>query len=146
MLGRPELAADPRFGTLAARRAAVLEIDELIGAWTADLDRFEVADRCQAAGVPAGAMLTSRDFMENEHLLARGFPVPVEQPAVGTVLLEGPAFFGPAIAPPVEAPAPWLGEHTEEICTDLLGLDPSEVQRLIEAGVLEITPLDKRPG
>jgi crotonobetainyl-CoA:carnitine CoA-transferase CaiB-like acyl-CoA transferase len=146
VIGRPEMADDPRFVTVEARRAAVAELDELIGAWTADLDRFQVADRCQAAGVPAGAMLTSRDLMDNEHLVARGFPVPVEQPAVGTIMLEGPAFFGPAIAPPVEEPAPWLGEHTEEICTSLLGLDPAEVQRLIEAGVLEITPLDKRPG
>jgi len=146
LIGSPELAGDPRFATLDARRANVDEIDALVGAWTAGIDRFEVADRCQAAGVPAGAMLHSRDITQNEHLLARGFPVPVDQPAVGTILFEGPAFFGTAMAPPVEAPAPWLGEHTEVICTELLGLDPAEVQRLIEAGVLEITPLDKRPG
>ena len=78
--------------------------------------------------------------------IARGFPVPVEQPAVGTILFEGPAFFGTAMAPPVEAPAPWLGEHTEAIATELLGLDEAEVERLIGAGVLEITPLDTRPG
>jgi benzylsuccinate CoA-transferase BbsF subunit len=146
LLGSPELADDPRFITLDARRANVDEIDALVGAWTAGIDRFEVADRCQAVGVPAGAMLHSRDITENEHLRARGFPVPVDQPAVGTILFEGPAFFGTAMAPPVEEPAPWLGEHTEVICTELLGLDPAEVQRLIEAGVLEITPLDKRPG
>jgi crotonobetainyl-CoA:carnitine CoA-transferase CaiB-like acyl-CoA transferase len=146
LIGSPELADDPRFATLEARRANVAEIDGLVGAWTAGLDRFEVADRCQAVGVPAGPMLHSRDLATNEHLVARGFPVPVDQPAVGTILFEGPGFFGPAIAPPVEEPAPWLGEHTEVICTELLGLDEAEVQRLIEAGVLEITPLDKRPG
>ena len=122
------------------------EVDGLVGSWTGGLDRFEVADRCQAAGVPAGAMLHSRDLASNEHLVARGFPVPVDQPAVGTILFEGPAFFGPAIAPPVEEPAPWLGEHTEEIGIELLGLDPAEVQRLIEAGVLEITPARQAPG
>jgi crotonobetainyl-CoA:carnitine CoA-transferase CaiB-like acyl-CoA transferase len=146
LLGKPELADDLRFATLDARRAAVDEVDGLVGSWTGGLDRFEAADRCQAAGVPAGAMLHSRDLASNEHLVARGFPVPVDQPAVGTILFEGPAFFGPAIAPPVEEPAPWLGEHTEEIAIELLGLDPAEVQRLIDAGVLEITPLDKRPG
>jgi crotonobetainyl-CoA:carnitine CoA-transferase CaiB-like acyl-CoA transferase len=146
LIGAPELADDPRFATLDARRANVVEIDALVGGWTADIDRFEVADRCQAVGVPAGAMLHSRDLLTNEHLVARGFPVSVEQPAVDGLVLEGPGFFGTAIASPVEERAPWLGEHTEEIATDLLGLDPAEVQRLIEAGVLEITPLDKRPG
>ncbi len=146
VMGRPELADDPRFATLEGRRANVAELDALVGKWTAGLDRFEVADRCQAAGVPAGAMLHSRDLATNEHLVARGFPVPVDQPAVGTILLEGPAFFGPAIAPPVEAPAPWLGEHTEVVCTELLGMDRAEVQRLVDAGVLEITPVDQRPG
>ena len=43
-------------------------------------------------------MLHSRDLASNEHLVARGFPVPVDQPAVGTILFEGPAFSGPALA------------------------------------------------
>ena len=38
------------------------------------------------------------------------------------------------------------GGAPEVIATELLGLDEAEVQRLIAAGVLEITPLDKRPG
>jgi crotonobetainyl-CoA:carnitine CoA-transferase CaiB-like acyl-CoA transferase len=146
LIGGSELADDPRFATVEARRAAVPELDDLVSGWTAWLDRFDVADRCQAVGVPAGAMLHSRDLATNEHLVARGFPVPVEQEGVGTILMEGPAFTGTAIADPVEVGAPWLGEHTEVVATELLGIDPDEVQRLIGAGVLEITPLDKRPG
>jgi crotonobetainyl-CoA:carnitine CoA-transferase CaiB-like acyl-CoA transferase len=146
LIGAPALAEDPRFATLEGRRANVAEIDAMVGEWTAGLDRFEVADRCQAVGVPAGAMLHSRDLMENEHLVARGFPVPVAQPAVDGLVLEGPGFHATGMTDPIEAPAPWLGEHTEEVATELLGLDPAEVQRLVEVGVLEITPLDKRPG
>jgi crotonobetainyl-CoA:carnitine CoA-transferase CaiB-like acyl-CoA transferase len=145
-MDRPELADDARFATLEARRANVAEVDAIVSEWTAGLDRFEVADRCQAAGVPAGPMVTSIDMIEGEHFVARGFPVLIEQPAVGPLMLEGPAFHATGMTDPIEAPAPWLGEHTEQICVDVLGMDAAEVQRLIEAGVLEITPLDKRPG
>jgi crotonobetainyl-CoA:carnitine CoA-transferase CaiB-like acyl-CoA transferase len=139
LIGRPELADDPRFATLEARRADVKELDEVVGEWTAGLDRFEVADRCQAAGVPAGAMLTSTDMMEGAHFVERGFPVVIEQPGVGQLMLEGPAFHATGMTEPFEGPAPWLGEHTVAICTEVLEIEGPEVERLIEAGVLEIT-------
>jgi len=146
VMGRPELAEDARFATFDARRAAAAELDALVEEWTTGLDRFEVADRCQAAGVPAGAMLDSFDMLDNEHFEARGFPVVVDQQGVGPVTLEGPAFSGTSMLPPVEEPAPWLGEHTHQICTEVLGLDDAEVERLVKEGVLEVTPEDKRPG
>ena len=145
-MGRPELVDDARFATFDDRRAAASELDALVEEWTSTLDRFEVADRCQSAGVPAGAMLDAFDMLANEHFEARGFPVVVDQQGVGPVTLEGPAFSGSAMTAPVEAPAPWLGEHTHQICTGLLGLDDAEVERLVKDGVLEITPEDKRPG
>ena len=146
LVGRPELVDDRRFATFEDRRANAVDLDAVIGAWTSGLDRFEVADRCQAAGVPAGAMLDAFDMLANEHYEARGFPVVVDQQGVGPVTLEGPAFSGTAMSPPVEAPAPWLGEHTHQLCTEVLGLDDAEVERLVKEGVLEITPEDKRPS
>jgi benzylsuccinate CoA-transferase BbsF subunit len=91
-------------------------------------------------------MLDSFDMLDNEHFEARGFPVVVDQQGVGPVTLEGPAFSGTSMLPPVEEPAPWLGEHTHQICTEVLGLDDAEVERLVKEGVLEVTPEDKRPG
>ncbi len=141
-MGRPELSADADFATAEARRAHEAEVDGVVGEWTAGLDRFEVADRCQAAGVPAAAMLRAVDIMDLEQFRVRGFPVEIDQPGVGKMTLEGPAFRAPGFGTPIEAPAPWLGEHTREIAADLLGLDTAEIERLIEAGVLEITKND----
>ncbi len=140
VMGRPELGADDRFATLAARRAAVDEVDALVGEWTAGLDRYEVAERCQGAGLAAGPMLVGADMMVDPHYVARGFPVTVDQPGVGEIEFEGPGFRGTAMADPVEEPAPWLGEHTVAICRDVLGLDEAEIERLIAANVLEVTP------
>ena len=119
------------------------ELDELISAWTIENDRFAVADRCQAAGIPAGPMVTSLDMMNHPHFVERGFPVHIEQPGVvGPVIFEGPAFHATAMADPIETPAPKLGEHTVAIATEVLGMDPAEVEALIARGVLEITPPD----
>ena len=82
----------------------------------------EVARRCQEAGCPAGPMMTARRHARERGLPGPGsFPTPLEQPGVGTISLEGPAFRGTSIAPVPPRPAPWLGEHTERICTELLG-------------------------
>ena len=147
LIGSPELADDPRFATLDARRANVGR-DRRPGR---RVDRRHRPLRGRRP-LPGRRRARRGDAALPRHHRERAPAWPgasrcrsISRPS-GTILFEGPAFFGTAMAPPVEEPAPWLGEHTEEICTELLGLDPAEVQRLIEAGVLEITPLDKRPG
>ena len=140
LVGGDELADDPRFADVDSRRAAAGELDALIGAWTANLDRFEVADRCQAVKVPAGAMMTSADVMVNEHFLARRFPVQIDQPGAGLITFEGAPFFATGMTDPIETPAPWLGEHSVEICVDLIGLDPATVDDYIARGIVEVTP------
>jgi crotonobetainyl-CoA:carnitine CoA-transferase CaiB-like acyl-CoA transferase len=141
LMGQSELGSDPRFATLESRRANVAELDALIGAWTIEQNRFNVADQCQAAGIPAGPMVTSLDMMNHPHFVERGFPVHIEQPGVlGPVIFEGPAFHASGMTDPFEGPAPALGEHTIAIATEVLGMSTAEVDELIAKGVLEITP------
>jgi len=141
LIGQGELGTDPKFATLESRRANVAELDELISAWTIEQGRLDVAERCQAVGIPAGPMVTSLDMMNHPHFVERGFPVHIEQPGVlGPVIFEGPAFHATGMSSPIETPAPWLGEHTVSIATEVLGMSPTLVDELIEKGVLEITP------
>jgi crotonobetainyl-CoA:carnitine CoA-transferase CaiB-like acyl-CoA transferase len=112
----------------------------LIGEWTITRNRFDVADACQAVGVPAGPMLTSPDLLVNEHFKERGFLVEIDQPGVGVFTLEGPGFIASGMTDPVETPAPWLGEHSVEICRDLLGRDEATIDDYIARGVVEVTP------
>jgi crotonobetainyl-CoA:carnitine CoA-transferase CaiB-like acyl-CoA transferase len=141
LMSRPDLGTDPKFATLESRRANVAELDALISAWTIEINRFEVADRCQAAGIPAGPIVTSLDMMNHPHFVERGFPVHIEQPGVvGPVIFEGPAFHATGMADPFEGPAPWLGEHTVAIAADVLGMSADQIDALIAKGVLEITP------
>src|SRR5262249_42356330 len=63
-MGRPELAADPRFATLADRKQNEDALEELLNSWTAQLAAEEVTARLQAAGVAAFPALTNRDLAE----------------------------------------------------------------------------------
>jgi crotonobetainyl-CoA:carnitine CoA-transferase CaiB-like acyl-CoA transferase len=140
VIGQPELATDARYATFANRASAAGELDALIGEWTISRNRFDVTDACQEVGVPAGPMLTSPDLLANDHVKERGFLVEIDQPGVGTFVFEGKGFLASGMTEPVETPAPWLGEHSIEICRDLLGRDDATIEDLIARGIVEVTP------
>jgi benzylsuccinate CoA-transferase BbsF subunit len=85
-------------------------------------------------------MLTSPDLLVNDHFKERGFLVEIDQPGVGTFTFEGKGFLASGMTEPVETPAPWLGEHSVEICRDLLGRDDATIEDLIARGIVEVTP------
>jgi crotonobetainyl-CoA:carnitine CoA-transferase CaiB-like acyl-CoA transferase len=119
------------------RRARDAEIRERIEAWTASLDKYEVADRCAAHGVPSGPMLTGVELATDPQLVAREFPVEIDQPDIGPVVLEGPSYRAQRMPSPYYAPAPMLGQHTRAIAAELLGLDDAAIEQLSSDGVLE---------
>ena len=137
-MGNPAWADHPAYGSAEGRMGAREAVNAGVAEWTASLSPREVQEACQAVGVPGSAMLTALDHMTDPQLSERGFPVEVFQPGAGNLVLEGPCFYGSEMpTPPVHA-APLLGEHTRQICIDELGMDPAEVDRLVEMGALEI--------
>jgi crotonobetainyl-CoA:carnitine CoA-transferase CaiB-like acyl-CoA transferase len=139
-LGEPEWAADPALASSEGRRAAQDDIDARLSEWTASRSDREVMETLQSFGVPAGMMNYASDEASDPHLEARGYLARIEQPGVGPMILEGPAFQGSAMDRPFIGPAPDLGQHTREIAVSLLGLSESRTEELISAGVLEVTP------
>ena len=137
-MGNPAWADHPAYGTAEGRMGAREAVNAGVAEWTAGLSPREVQDACQAVGIPGSAMLTAMDHMTDPQLSERGFPLEVFQPGTGNLVLEGPCFYGSEMpTPPVHA-APLLGEHTRQICIEDLGMDPAEVERLVELGALEI--------
>ena len=137
-MGNPAWADHPAYGSAEGRMAAREALNAGVAEWTANLSPLEVQEACQAVGVPGSAMLTALDHMTDPQLTQRGFPLEVFQPGAGNLVLEGPCFYGSEMpTPPVHA-APLLGEHTRQICIEELGMDPAEVERLVEMGALEV--------
>jgi crotonobetainyl-CoA:carnitine CoA-transferase CaiB-like acyl-CoA transferase len=136
-LGDPDWANRPDLDSAEGRIAARTEIDDHLAAWTRRRTDREVTETLQAAGVPAGFMAYPEDMTTDPHYVARGFPQDVDQVGVGPMVLEGPAFAATGMPSPLATPAPALGEHTREICRDVLGLDDAAVDALVAGGALE---------
>ncbi len=82
-MGRPDLLVDERFASLEERLRHHDELDELLGAWTSTQERWEVVNRCQTAGVPAGPVYDEADTMADRHLRERDFFRPQGSADVG---------------------------------------------------------------
>ena len=137
-LGDPDWARSHELSTASGRREHHDEIDRQLSEWTARRSDRDVMQVLQSFGVPAGMMTYASDQPSDPHLRARGYLAAIDQPGVGPMILEGPAFHGSAMDRPVITPAPALGEHTRPIARQLLGLADEQIDALIAAGVLEV--------
>ena len=136
VIGRPELADDARFATLAARKQHEDELEEIVGRWTATRDAAEVTAVLQEAGIGAFAAARNRDLAEDAHLAARGFLVDLEHPEVGVRRHLGVPWRMANHDSSVRRPAPCLGADTEQVLRDVCGCDAAEIAALRAAQVL----------
>jgi crotonobetainyl-CoA:carnitine CoA-transferase CaiB-like acyl-CoA transferase len=120
-------------------------VDRQLVVWTSSLQKQEIARRCQGEGVPAGPVLSGAELATDPHMIARHFPVEIDQPDLGPMVLEGPAWRADAMPPPIYKPAPTIGQHTVEVAHGLLGLDDAAIEALFDSGVLESTPPVREP-
>jgi formyl-CoA transferase len=135
VMGRPELADDPRYADHKARGAHMDELDALIGRWTRTLPAHELLAALHSAGVPAGLLYTPADMAEDPHVRARQALVEVDDPELGPLLMPGIAPRLSRTPGQVRWPGPRLGQHTDEVLAGA-GLADAERARLRAAGVL----------
>lgn len=135
VLGKPDLAGDERFATLAARKANEDALEVLVADFTRERDRYETMNALQSAGVPAGAVQHIADIIDRDPQIAhRRHFQPVEHKVIGTFDHERtPVEL--AKTPVRMFPAPGLGEHTEMICREMLGFSGDDFERLRAQGV-----------
>jgi crotonobetainyl-CoA:carnitine CoA-transferase CaiB-like acyl-CoA transferase len=136
VLGRPELARDPRFDTVARRvqhrDVLVPLLNDLLGARPA----AEWLGRLDTAGVPAGRIKTVAEVCQSEHLRAREMIVGLPHPTAGSVTVMGVPVRLHATPGRVRTPPPLLGEHSDRILRRVLGLRRAEIDRLRKGGVI----------
>lgn len=135
-MGRPGLADDPRYAGHAARGERQAELDALIGAWTATLDAEPLLALMQAAGVAAGRVYRAPDMLADPQFAAREAIVEVPHPVFGEVKMQN-AFPRLAETPGgVRWPGPALGEHTDAVLGERVGLSPDDLKALRDRGVI----------
>lgn len=100
-------------------------------------DADAAASHLQAHGIPAYPVRDGRDLVEHDpQLAARGFYPTLTHPVAGEVRVEGVVHHLAATPPRLDRPAPLLGEHTDEVLGELLGLTSQEIAGLRDRGVL----------
>ncbi|MEU8139373.1 CaiB/BaiF CoA transferase family protein [Streptodolium elevatio] len=137
LVGHPEWVDDPR---LAGPQDWFNHLEDIIRpgveTWAADKSRVQACAALSGVGVASGPIYNPGDVIEDEHVRNRKMLVAMERTdgVPEPVLSPGNPVKLSKVA---EAPAsrvPWLGEHTEEILRDELGLSPEEIARLTESG------------
>ena len=115
VLGRPELADDPRFATNDARMANVAALVEELEAALAARGTEDWVAALVEAGVPCGPIHDYAEVFADPHTQAREMEVTVEHPVEGTIRALGIPVKLSDTPGAVRRPAPLLGQHTEEI-------------------------------
>jgi len=135
---RPELANDPRFATLAARKQNEDELESIVTRWTVSRRAAAVARLLQHAGVPAAVVADNKYLSEEDpHLKARDYFVFRQHPEVGQRQHAGVPWKLSRTATTVRAAAPMIGQHTDEVLEQLLGYSADETAKLRARGALE---------
>ena len=140
MPGRPKdivglkamaIAAQRWFDNMRPHGVKVLAGAPVIEQGMVEADFRELAE----AGVPASAVLDTKDLFDNPHLQERGFIHSVEHPDHGEIRLLGwPARMSGSTVP-IQA-APKLGNHSAEVVAEDLGLPRDEIERLLADGII----------
>ncbi|OGO30803.1 MAG: hypothetical protein A2Z29_03905 [Chloroflexi bacterium RBG_16_56_11] len=137
VVGNPEWTRDSRFGTLEGRVAHSDELDEHVNRWTADFTAEQVMTMLQAAGVAAGVVATAQDSEEDAQLKAYDFFRELEHPYLGKQkFFHPPGFTLSDATAEIHRPV-FLGEHTEYICTEVLGIPAADFKRMEKDGVFD---------
>lgn len=135
-MDRLDLLDDPRFARLADRAANGDTINGIVSDWTATLDARAIEERCVAHDVPVATAYTSADIFADPHFDARDDLVTVDDPVIGPIRQQAPYPRRVGETPVAPAGAPRLGEHTDEVLSNLLQLTPDEIATLRTKGVV----------
>ncbi|MEU4317833.1 CoA transferase [Nocardia fluminea] len=135
LMGKPEMATDPRYVDHTARGARMDELDDLIADWTSGLEAETLLKRLHEAGVPAGRIYTARDMFADPHFAAREAIVRVTHPVLGELPMQNVVPKLSATPGSVRHAGPALGEHNHEIYGGLLGLEADEIAELVRTGI-----------
>ncbi len=146
-IGKPELVDDPRFATLLERQQHHDALDETIAKWSVTMDKFEMMERLQSAGVPAGALFTSKDANLSPHYWNRGFLEKLTWPPerdMGTRVLMGRPWQLSKTPLSIREGVHPFGQDNRSILQDLLDYSDAHIAELEQSQVIGDRPIVAR--
>ena len=136
LIGCSDMTHDPRFATNSARmqnrKALIDRLQEVF--LTRSFAEWETI--LVGAGIPMGSINNVKQVVEHPQVVARGAIVDMVHPRAGNVRVVGVPIRMSATPGSVRTPSPSLGEHTEAVLSDVLGMTTNEIETLRGAGGL----------
>jgi benzylsuccinate CoA-transferase BbsF subunit len=137
VVGKPDWTQDARFGTIGGRVNNSDALDEYVNAWTANYTAEQVMQMMQEKGVAAGVVATAQDSEADPQLAEYDFFHEIEHPYLGKQKFFHPPGFTLSNAKAELNRPVQLGEHTEYICTEILGIPATDFKRMEKEGVFD---------
>ena len=135
--GLVQLGKIDRFATNSLRVKNHEELRLILEEWTKAKDREEIVDLLNKNRIPSCPILNIKDISDDPHISkARKMVVNIEQPGLGTIKIQGNPIKMSETQPNPRGPAPELGQDTETILNNLLGINIDEYKRLIKSGAV----------
>ena len=133
--GKPEWLADPRFKDLPSRLKNIDELEKEIEAVFATQPTAYWVEKLDAAEVPGGPVYGYDQIMNDPHIKARNMIVEIDHPKMGRIKTLGLPLKSTGELTSIRKPAPWLGQHSDEVLHDL-GYGEAEIDALFESGAV----------
>lgn len=135
-IGLEELADDPRFRTNRERVGRFGELTPILAAQFLSDSTQAWLEKLDVAGVPAGRVRSVGEAVADPQLTERGMIATVDHPVVGALrFVSSPVKVSGTPSSPLVAP-PMLGQHTDSVLRQLLGLEDAELEELEAQGVI----------
>jgi crotonobetainyl-CoA:carnitine CoA-transferase CaiB-like acyl-CoA transferase len=135
-IGRSDFAEDRRFINNATRSEHAELLDSTIEEWARSLNLAEVLEILDEAKVPAGSIYSIEDIVSDPHYQARGMIKEVSIEGIGKLKVPGIVPKLSATPGEIEWVGPKLGQHNEEVLTNILGMKKEEIHSLVEKGIV----------
>jgi crotonobetainyl-CoA:carnitine CoA-transferase CaiB-like acyl-CoA transferase len=133
---RPDLAEDPEYVDPVRRQHHADEIDGIVAGWVAAHSFAEVMGTFEQAEVAAAPVYDAAQLLADEHMVARGTFVQVDDPDLGTMTVQAPVVRISGMSGRVEFLGRAVGADNDDVFGELLDLGPERLAELRAAGTI----------
>ena len=136
-MGNPQWVRRPEFATLLQRKKNEDQLEQQLARWTINYTAEEIMYKLQGVGVPAGVVEKAEDVQNDPQLAHRHYFWQLGHREIGKHTYEGPPFRLSKTPAELNRAGPCLGQDTEYVCRNILGISEELFSRLSADGVFE---------